>query len=491
MHEVIERYKHIPAELVESIHKYFEQMAHDEKPATHIEIYKYCTLRPCPLGYPHNCLTCSHADKSIIKDVYNFKKELEECGYYCYFDGQGSLCVSKVHSISLWLSKIDEQSKAELLKFHNYLFAQGLSRSRVIKYLTHLRQVALLLNKPFARVTKEDIIDLVRRIESRQDYSGWTKRDYKVAIKRFYKWLRGDEEYPEEVRWIKSNRRNNNHLLPEELLTEEEIKQMTEAADNPRDRALVFVLYESGCRIGEILSLKIRNVQFDEHGSILLVNGKTGSRRVRIIASAPLLASWINIHPDRENPDAPLWVTQGTRKNRHLNYRAANDTIKKIAKNAGIKKNVYPHLFRHSRATYLAKHLTEAQMKKYFGWTKDSKMASVYVHLSGRDVDEAILRIHGKLDENEKLKHEQLKTQVCPICGHENAPEADFCLRCGRPLNLRASLELEEKERELLRLITPEMIERMIQKKVEEILAKYMPQIQAQAEPAQRIKVMV
>ena len=115
-------------------------------------------------------------------------------------------------------------------------------------------------------------------------------------------------------------------------------------------------------------------------------------------------------------------------------------------------------------------------------------MASVYVHLSGRDIDEAILRIHGKLDENEKLKHEQLKTKLCLICGHGNPPEVDFCLRCRKPLSIKAVLEIEEGERELLRLITPEMVEQMIQRKVEEILARYLPKLKAFAQPQ---KVMV
>lgn len=43
------------------------------------------------------------------------------------------------------------------------------------------------------------------------------------------------------------------------------------AAENPRDKALISVLYESGCRIGEILSLKIRNVEFDNNGSVVIV----------------------------------------------------------------------------------------------------------------------------------------------------------------------------------------------------------------------------
>jgi len=99
-------------------------------------------------------------------------------------------------------------------------------------------------------------------------------------------------------------------------------------------------------------------------------------------------------------------------------------------------------------------------------------MASVYIHLSGRDIDEVILRIYGKIKEN---SHEQLKTRICPICGYENPPEAEFCLRCRRPLSIKAALEVEEREKELLKMITPEMIEEMIQKKVEEILSIYLP----------------
>lgn len=56
----------------------------------------------------------------------------------------------------------------------------------------------------------------------RASWSDWTKHDFKVILKKFYKWLRGSEVYPEEVIWIKAPVRNNNKL-PEELLTEEEI----------------------------------------------------------------------------------------------------------------------------------------------------------------------------------------------------------------------------------------------------------------------------
>src|SRR3990170_8862810 len=118
-------------------------------------------------------------------------------------------------------------------------------------------------------------------------------------------------------------------MLPEEILTEDDIKKLVESANNLRDKAFILVLYESGCRIGEILSLRIRNVQFDDYGAALIVSGKTGDRRVRIIASAPKLCSWLDNHPLREDIDSPLWVTLGTRdRNEAFSYGAAKAMLK-------------------------------------------------------------------------------------------------------------------------------------------------------------------
>lgn len=62
---------------------------------------------------------------------------------------------------------------------------------------------------------------------------------------------------------------------------------------NPRDKVLVSILYESGCRISKILNLKIRNMEFDSYGADLIVKGKTGQHRVRLIDSVPRLMTWL------------------------------------------------------------------------------------------------------------------------------------------------------------------------------------------------------
>ncbi|MDI6799059.1 MAG: tyrosine-type recombinase/integrase, partial [Candidatus Aenigmarchaeota archaeon] len=118
-----------------------------------------------------------------------------------------------------------------------------------------------------------------------------------------------------------------------------------------------------------------------------------------LFSSVPHLSNWLEHHPLKDNPDAPLWVSVGTRNShKQLLYYGLYQRLRRIAKRAGIKKKVNPHAFRHARATFLANHLTEAQMKEYFGWVQNSKMASIYVHLCGRDTDEAILKMYGRFD---------------------------------------------------------------------------------------------
>ena len=387
-------------------------------------------------------------------DLYNEKKLLDQA-------------ISKLKR-----SRITRRNKKLIMDFVEYSFARGLTTVRVVIYIFHLTKLAELLGKDFDKATKKDIQRVVAEIE-RENYSAWTKKDFRSMLKRFYKWLNDDKGYPEQVKWIKSTISKKDVKLPEELLTEDDIRKMVEACNNSRDKALIFALYESGARIGEIASLKIKDVKFDEYGSIVIVKGKTGMRRVRLIASDPYLRAWLNDHPMKNDPEAPLWIKTN---NEPITYSTISKLIKKIAKKAGIKKGVHAHLFRHSRATFLAQYLTEAQLSHYLGWVQGSKMASIYVHLSGRDMDKALLGIYG-IKFEEKKEEERLKPKICPRCKERNAYNAVFCSRCGLPLDIKSAIlksELRDEADKLLSDIlkkNPELstlLEKLIEKEVEE-----------------------
>ncbi|WP_321429636.1 tyrosine-type recombinase/integrase [uncultured Methanolobus sp.] len=325
-----------------------------------------------------------------------------------------------------------QENKDLIYKFCNVLFAEGIKLVRVLKYMAQLNILARDYDLDLKNATKDDIYRVVGELE-RKDLSQWTKYEYKITIKRFFRWMNGGED-PEITKWIKP-RAGEKKKLPEELLTEDEIKRMIRAAEHLRDKALVAVLYDSGARISEIGNLRLKHVVFDQYGAVLTVDGKTGMRRVRVIFSAPYLASWIDMHPQKEDPDAFLWINVGQRNHgAHMKYQAFRVLIKRIAERAGIEKRVYNHLFRHSRSTELSQHLTEAQMEEHLGWIHGSKMPRTYIHMSGRQMDDAILKIHGIL-KKEDLKPE-LTSVTCPRCEHVNGPTSDFCCKCGMTLTV-------------------------------------------------------
>lgn len=345
-----------------------------------------------------------------------------------------------------------------LRDFERALLSEGVSEARVAKYLVYLRVLAQRLGKEFERATREDVEGLVLWVE-RSDYSPWTKHDYKVVLKRFYRWLRNagteDEgEDPPEVKWIRTTIKKKDVLLPEQLVTEEEVMKLVEAAENPRDRAFIIALYESGARIGEIGSMNVGDVFIPPEGNYakLRLRGKTGSREVVVVASLPYLAQWLSVHPKRSNPEAPLWVGIGTVSHGEaLGYPALAKILKVAARRAGIQKRIHPHKLRHSRATFLANKLTEAQLSAVFGWTQGSAMPRTYVHLSGRDTDDALLGVYG-LKRREETQP-KVAPKTCPRCSALNAMDALFCVRCGLALDVHAAREVDAARAEADRVM--------------------------------------
>lgn len=310
---------------------------------------------------------------------------------------------------SLENSSISDANKELISFFADYCFTEGLSEHRVLKYISTLKSIALSLEVDFDKADEKAIRKYISSLE-RSNKSEWTKHDYKIALKKFYKWL-FNEDNPVLTKWISTTIKKKNQKLPEDILTESEILKLIDHASNKRDKALIALLWDIGARIGEVGNLLIKHIIFDEYGAIINLNGKTGFRRVRAVWSVEYLKEWLKAHPERQNPNAPLWFNLSSKKDslEILRYDAIRMRLKKIAKKAGINKKIHPHLFRHSRCTYMANYLTEAQMNLYFGWVQGSGMPSVYVHLSGRDVDDAILKANGMFSEIEDSRnHNQM-----------------------------------------------------------------------------------
>ena len=369
--------------------------------------------------------------------------------------------------------EIPAHNRSKILEFERHCRASGIGVARTLRYLHDLPRLSGMLGKDVEKATKADMERVLRAMEN-TDYSPRTKLDFKVTVKRFYKWLNGGEEYPESVRWIRTGAKLNNEKIPEALLSEEDVKKMIGACHNSRDRALLSILWESGCRVSELLTLNISHVAIEETITRITVHGKTGMRRVPLLDSTPYLVEWLDDHPSKEEPTAPLWVGIGNPgRGKWLEYGALRKMLRVTASGAGIKKDVNPHNFRHSRATFLAKHLTEAQMNQYFGWVRGSDMPATYVHLSGRDIDESILKMRGLLKPKEETVESSLAPLPCPRCKLMNKATGKYCMRCGAVLDVGTAVTMQDRAKELdekfSRLLGDRSVQEFLVKKLGEL----------------------
>lgn len=335
---------------------------------------------------------------------------------------------------------LPEQRKLLLEYDSDAVFNTGETPRTRVNRLGVLTRLGKAVRKPYLDMTADDIRTFIYSLKVAPS----SLNTYKSVIKKFYKWLYKGDEYPECVKWLKISTMKK-RKLPEDILTVDEVKRIIDAADNPRDQAMVAIFYDTGARLGEILSLNQKNVITDEYGLYIVVTGKTGMRRIRLTVSIPYVKQLLNTHP-RKGDNSPLFTTQCKPR---MSEPHCQQTLKRLADKAGIKKNVHPHIFRHSRMTHLAGDLTEQQLKIYAGWTGDSRMAGTYVHLSGADVDNRILELAGmKSPDESREKNEALKPITCSRCEEVNAATNVLCVRCGLPLTEEGIRKAEKRESE-------------------------------------------
>ncbi len=378
-------------------------------------------------------------------------------------------------------AELSDANKKLILAYERARQLDGTAISTRVRTMYCLLDFALFLGRDLEGAGKDDVKEFVYRIESKPDYSVWTKSKYRGVVKKFFKWLRyGDEylsrdEYPDEVRWIRVHvkKKDEPKISRTDLLTEDEIEKLIEAADTPRDKAFISLLSDCGARIGEIGNLRIKDVYRDEFSFLVHIRGKTGEREDAVVYSNPYIAGWLNCHPMKDDREAPLWVNmrKGRYQYRQMKYNTLRSLCRELFQKAGIRKKFNPHIFRHSRVTINMSRgiMNEAQAKAYFGWTPDSKMFASYAHLVSKDANDAVLEAAGmKTKSKEGLK---LRPNTCKTCHYSNSPGANFCERCGRPLNAKTSLMYSQMKQDAYEILNrlkedPEFME-LAKRKVE------------------------
>lgn len=177
--------------------------------------------------------------------------------------------------------------------------------------------------------------------------------------------------------------------------------------------------------------------------------------------SIGFLRAWINVHPDQFNYDAWLFCGIGhDMRNKStvkelMNHAQVYRMFSKV-KNRAIRmgfpesKRIYPHMFRHNRATELTSKITASVLEKQMGWVPGTKQRAVYEHLNNEDVDIAMLSASGI---NMQKKLEIRKTRVCIACKTPNPANSKYCLQCGRPLDFEEARILNERSAGAIRAL--------------------------------------
>lgn len=286
--------------------------------------------------------------------------------------------------------KEDAQKKdSNWIKFENHLLNEGLSDLRLRKLKSMHSFVLRHIKKPLNNLSREDIEtfldDLNRNIirkKSNEEFSGSTKSDVKKFLKQYFKWLKGNnEEYPREVSWIKVRIRKDEKPLPKDIIKPEEVMKLANEYTKIEHRLVTLLLFDSGFRINEMLSVRKEDIVWREDGEnscywIRCRESKTIAREVPIPLFTEEINSFLNSTYFRSKDQNSLLFD--------VSHRYYCASLGKYSEKL-FSKHITPHALRHSSATYYAKEYEGNMLLlcQRYGWTLNSNQAQTYVRNSG------------------------------------------------------------------------------------------------------------
>lgn len=286
----------------------------------------------------------------------------------------------------------------------DHLQQQGKSSHTIRAYrrgLDHFaRWYAGTYDAPFAPedVMPRDVRDWKAYQQTVEQAAPATINQRLVALTRFFHWARAQDlcrENPtEDVGNIRLDPRQ-----PQALDNTDLRRLLRAARGHLRDYALLEFLAGTGLRVGELLALKVGDVEINERsGKVIVRRGKHETYRevpLTLDVRKALTAYLEDAHPDPDNPEAPLWVGRQGR----LSHRSSVSRIlEKYALQAGLEP-VNPHALRHTFGTrYLNANPDDLRgLARLLGHTSlDTVM--VYTEPSMEDLTARMERVEVALD---------------------------------------------------------------------------------------------
>lgn len=220
---------------------------------------------------------------------------------------------------------------------------EGIAEGTLQNYFYLLRKLAASSNKQVKDINLNDLrYFLFKECEGLKASTVNSKIMY---LQSFFKWLCDEEIIDKDP-----SRKLTLVKLPKRLrnsLSIEEIEKLRIACSDTRDRAIIELLFSTGCRLSELVSINVSDLNFVDNS--IKVIGKGNKERI-IFFNDKTKVYLENYLKDRKGSSDALF-TSLKRPYQRVESRGIQVIINKIAKRARFDKSVFPHLFRHSMAT--------------------------------------------------------------------------------------------------------------------------------------------
>jgi integrase/recombinase XerD len=268
-------------------------------------------------------------------------------------------------------AEMHEASFSLLRQFNNSLISMRYSEKTIKNYqiivsifLRHFK------NKSPHEISLAEIehYNLQEIVQRRQSIS--YQRQFIGALKLFYKLVPGREKLPEQLLKPRSRK-----TLPE-VLSQQEVKRILDVSLNDKHRCILHCIYAGGLRLGELLNLKLRDVDFDRK-IIRIEMGKGGKDRV-VGLSERLAEMLINYFAEYKPKE---YVFEGQYGGQY-SARSVQQIFHRAARAAGIKKEVSVHSLRHSYATHLLEAGTNLRYIQTLLGHSSPKTTMIYTHVA-------------------------------------------------------------------------------------------------------------
>jgi integrase/recombinase XerD len=298
-----------------------------------------------------------------------------------------------------------------------------------------LRTAEETIGKPLDILTYDELQIYLDSLKIKRNLADSTMELMQRKFIQYYTWMfnqTDDPKYHKMVRMIKNNKldKPKAFIQPQDILTVEEAKKIINVATLERDRCLIAVMFESGMRVGELLSLSTKDLLINDAENKVTFNVGVGegckSDMPRSIVCTDVhgyVIDWLKCNPST--------------KFMPLSAPGVALIIGKLYKKAGINKPCNPHMLRHSAITHAASiGMTETQLSYRFWGIPHSNMVSTYIHLNVEMQAQGYLDAKGFGNENKVINPLASK---CVICGRL-IQSGNLCKQCSEIKELRGEL---------------------------------------------------